>query len=121
VDLIVLEAPSPGQSRQAGEHLRAGLWWHLVIKLRVKGYPVVEVPPANLKRCATGKGNSPKDHVLAVVIKRYPQVDISSNDIADAVALAMMGARHLGFPVEDSLPQANLAALDRISWPEAVH
>ena len=44
-----------------------------VAKLRAEGYPVVEVPPSNLKRYATGKGNSPKDQVLAAVINGYPK------------------------------------------------
>jgi crossover junction endodeoxyribonuclease RuvC len=122
VDLIVLEAPSLGQARQAGEHLRAGLWWYLVAWLSQMGDDrlVVEVPPANLKRYATGRGNSPKDQVLAAVVKRYSRIEITGNDIADAVVLAAMGARRLGFPIEASLPVANLAALDKINWPEAV-
>jgi len=118
VSLVVLEAPSLGQSRQAGEHLRAGLWWHLATSLHLQGHPVAEAPPATLKLYATGKGNSPKDHVLASVIKRYPDVDVDGNDIADATVLAAMGARRLGFPIEESLPQANQAALAKINWPE---
>jgi Holliday junction resolvasome RuvABC endonuclease subunit len=116
VAMVVLEAPSYGQQRQAGEHLRAGLWWYLATRLHLEGHRVVEVPPANLKRYATGKGNSPKDQVLAAVIRRYPNVDVTGNDIADALVLAAMGMRHLGTPIENSMPVANLAAMDKISW-----
>jgi hypothetical protein len=56
--------------------------------------------------------------VLAAVVRRYPHADITGNDIADALVLAAMGARQLGFPIEESLPQANQAALAKINWPE---
>jgi Holliday junction resolvasome RuvABC endonuclease subunit len=117
VDLIVLEAPSLGQARQAGEHLRSGLWWHLATTLHLQGRPVADIPPATLKKYGTGRGNAPKDQVLAAAIRRYPHADISGNDIADAVVLAAIGARHLGTPIENSMPVANLPALDKINWP----
>jgi crossover junction endodeoxyribonuclease RuvC len=118
-DLVVVEAPSLGQSRQAGEHLRAGLWWQLAIALHVNGHQVVEVPPALLKKYATGRGNAAKDEVLAAVVRRYPQVNVNGNDISDALVLAAMGARSLGQPIETSMPVVNLAAMDKLNWPEA--
>jgi Holliday junction resolvasome RuvABC endonuclease subunit len=117
-DLVVVEAPSLGQSRQAGEHLRAGLWWYLATQLHLAGHHIVEVAPALLKKYATGRGNAAKDEVLAAVVRRYPDADVTGNDIADALVLAAMGARQLGFPIEESLPQANQAALAKINWPE---
>lgn len=117
---VVVEAPSLGQARQAGEHLRSGLWWHLAAALYLQGHPVAEVPPALLKKYATGKGNAAKDEALAAVVRRYPQVAVTGNDISDALVLAAMGARHLGQPIEASLPQANLAAMAKINWPHGV-
>jgi Holliday junction resolvasome RuvABC endonuclease subunit len=120
VALVVVEAPSLGQARQAGEHLRSGLSWRLAAALYLQGHPIAEVPPALLKKCGTGKGNAPKDQVLAAAIRRYPQADISGNDVADALVLAAMGARHLGQPIETSMPVANLAAMTKINWPQEV-
>ena len=117
VQLIVIEGPSLGQARQAGEHIRAGLWWHLATSLHLQRHSVVEVPPATLKLYAAGRGNAHKDQVLASVIKRYPDADVTGNDIADALVLAAMGARRLGFPIEETLPVANLAAMTKINWP----
>jgi Holliday junction resolvasome RuvABC endonuclease subunit len=119
VDLIMIEGPSLGQARQAGEFLRAGLWWGLVTPLSFNGNPIAEVPPSVLKKYAVGRGNAAKDDVLASAIRRYPHVDITSNDIADATVLAAMGARHLGEPIESSLPQLNLTAMQSVQWPEA--
>lgn len=118
--LIVVEGPSFGQARQGGQHDRAGLWWMAVDRFTTLGFPVVEVPPATRAKYATGKGNAAKDIVLAAVIRRYLNVAVTGNDEADALVLAAMGARHLGQPVEESLPQINLAAMDAVRWPRAV-
>lgn len=127
-DLVVVEGPSYGQHRQGGQHDRAGLWWLVVDWLRNGqdepggGWdrPLAEVPPATRAKYATGKGNAAKDHVLASVVRRYPTVTVDGNDTADALVLAAMGARRLGAPIETSLPQANLAAMDAVAWPQEV-
>lgn len=43
-----------------------------------------------LKKFVTGKGNSPKDHVMMHVLKRWGHTS-KSNDTADAYGLACMG------------------------------
>lgn len=116
-DLIVIEGPSFGQARQGGQHDRAGLWWMTVNRFHVLGFPIAEVSPASRAKYGTGKGNGAKDAVLAAVVRRYPDVEVSGNDEADALILAAMGARHLGYPIEDSLPQTHLAAMDAVAWP----
>jgi Holliday junction resolvasome RuvABC endonuclease subunit len=116
VPLIVIEQPA--FSRQTGHmHDRSGLWW-LVVSHAGKWYHVAEVSPTTRAKYATGKGNAGKDAVLAAVVRRYPQVEVTGNDEADSLILAAIGARHLGAPIEDSLPQAHLAAMDAVRWPE---
>ena len=92
-------------------------WWMVVNSIceLVDQEPVVI---NSSQRClyAIGKGSAKKDIVLAAVIKRYPQADPAGNDEADAVIFAAMGARHLGHPVEDSLPLANLEAMKAVRW-----
>ena len=96
---------------------RAGLWWLVVNRLLSCGYRVAIVPPTSRAKYGTGKGNAGKDHVLAAVVRRYPDVEVSGNDEADALLLASMGARWLGSPIDD-LPKTHLAALDGAAWPE---
>lgn len=123
-ELVVVEGPSYGQGRQGGQHDRAGLWWLVMSKLydladaRLYSEPlyVAEVPPALVKRYATGRGNAPKDEVLAAVVRRYPDVPIAGNDQGDALVLAAMGSRHLGYPI-DTMPQTHLAAMGKVRWP----
>lgn len=119
INIVVIEGPSLGQTRQRGTHDRSGLWWNVVQALYLNELvvDVAEVPPAARARYATGRGNAAKDAVLAAVIKRYPMVDIDGNDIADALVLAAMGARWAEQPIEDSLPMANLNAMRSVRWP----
>jgi len=114
--LVVLEAPA--FSRTVGsQHDRSGLWWLIVDILALDGVPVTEVMPSGRAKYGTGKGNAAKDAVLAAAIRRYPDADIQGNDVADAVILAAMGARHAGFPVEgNGLPIPNLSAMAGVVW-----
>lgn len=115
-DLVMIEGPSYASDSGAA-HDRAGLWWMVVGRLTGQGYTVVEVPPSTVKVYATGNGGAPKDQVLAAVIRRYPAVEVSGNDEADALVLAAMGARHLGQPIEPDLPQTHLRAMKAVKWP----
>lgn len=115
-DLIVIEQPA--FSRSTGSmHDRSGLWWLVVAKLHALDVAVIEVTPTARAKYATGKGNAGKDAVLAAVVRRYADVEVTGNDEADALVLAAMGARQLGHPIDD-LPRTHLAALEAVRWPE---
>lgn len=114
-DLVVIEGPSYG-STTPHQHDRSGLWWLAVHRVLDAGLPLAVVPPSSRARYATGKGNAPKDAVLAAVVRRYPAVDVTGNDQADALLLAAMGARRLGHPI-DTVPKLCLTAIDGAAWP----
>jgi Holliday junction resolvasome RuvABC endonuclease subunit len=116
VELVTIESPSFGSVGSASRDL-AGLWWRVVGKVDQLGIPVAEVSPSGRIKYALGTGRGDKDRVLAAVIKRYPDLDVTGNDIADALVLAAMGARWLGNPIEDSLPANHVAAMDGAHWP----
>jgi len=118
-DLILVEGPSYG-SKGGHQHDRSGLWWLVVDWLIADGgrRPVVEITPSQRMKYATGKGQIAKDAVLAAVVRRYPTVDVTGNDEADALVLAAMGARHLGEPIDDPMPKTHLAAMEAVAWPE---
>jgi crossover junction endodeoxyribonuclease RuvC len=116
--LAVIEGPSYGsQGNQRGHHERAGLWWMVVDMLERGEIPYAVASPSARAKYATGKGNASKDAVLAAVIRRYPDVEVTSNDQADALVLAAMGARHLGLPIESSLPATHILATSAVDWP----
>ena len=118
VVVVVVEGPSLG-STVGHVHTRAGLWW-LMYHLLEKRALVVVVEPSKLKRYVTGKGNAPKTEVLARVAANYPNVGITDDNQADALALASMAARELGSPIEPSAQRVTPGALDGVAWPAII-
>ncbi|MGI6878795.1 crossover junction endodeoxyribonuclease RuvC [Microbacterium sp. gxy059] len=108
--VVAVEGPAFA-SNDRGAHMRGGLWWMVRSMLEDDALDVLVIPPSNVKKYATGRGNAGKDEVLAATIRRYPDVDITGNDEADAYVLAAMAARYTGHPIEASLPEAHLAAM----------
>lgn len=117
-DLVVIEGPSYS-SKGAHTHDRSGGWWLVVANLIDQGHLVVEVPPALRMTYATGRGNARKDQVLAETVKRYPDWDVSGNDIADALVLCALGCDWAGHPLVE-LPQTHRRALAKIAWPASL-
>jgi crossover junction endodeoxyribonuclease RuvC len=118
-DLVMIEDLYMG-SGTGGQLDRAGLWWIVVNSLTATGACVVPVTNNHLKMYAIGKGGgkgTDKDYVLAAVIRRYPTVAVQSNNTADALVLAAMGARHLGCPIDPDLPETHLRAMRAVHWP----
>lgn len=111
--LVFLEAPSYGSST-SGTFDRSGLWWLVYQRLTALSCRVIPVAPTQRMLYATGKGRADKDQVIAAVVRRYPDLDVRDNNVADAVVLAAMAARAAGFPLEESLPAANLKAMDKL-------
>jgi crossover junction endodeoxyribonuclease RuvC len=118
-DLVVVEDLYMG-SGTGGQLDRAGLFWIVVNSLTARSTPVALVTNNHLKMYALGKGGgkgTDKDYVLAAVVRRYPAVDVTSNNTADALVLAAMGARHLGCPIDPDLPETHLRAMKAVHWP----
>lgn len=116
--LVIVEAPSYA-SVGGAQHDRSGLWWQTYQALERKGCTIIPATPSQRMKYATGKGNAQKDLVLAAAIRRYPHIDITGNDEADAVILMAMGLRLTGHPIDGALPKAHLDAMAKLSLPEA--
>lgn len=114
-DTVVIEQPAYGQTG-GSHHDRSGLWWLVVDALIPEVDRLIEVTPQTVKKYATGKGNASKDEVVIAVTRRYPHIPVANNNEADALVLAAIGARLSGNPIEESLPVANLDALEKVRW-----
>ncbi|QBZ73552.1 RuvC-like resolvase [Streptomyces phage Mischief19] len=104
-DLVVMEGSAYSKNKQTGHEELAALRLmvrHRMHRLRI---PVAIVTPTQLKMWATGYGKATKAQMCAATAERYG-VDWSQwlvregrYDMADALALAAMGYRHLGQPL----------------------
>lgn len=129
-DLVVVEGPALDTRRpQRGRFDLWGGWWLVVDRLlsptrQRTGHAVVVVSPKTRAMYATGNGNADKDSVLQAIRRHYGQhftiplgpATGPAGDVADAVAMAALGARHLEHPIDDPSP-LHLRALDRVRWP----
>lgn len=106
---VAVEGPSFG-SKGSAVHTLGGVWWAVRIALHQLGIDVVIAAPSVVKRYATGNGNASKDAVLAAVVRRYFNVDVTGNDEADALVLAAIAARLGGDPIDLNLPVAQVNA-----------
>lgn len=97
VDLAVIEGPFAGKGGSPID--RFGLWWSVVGGLVRREVPVAVVPPTSLKLAITGRGNADKAALSASLVRLWPEVEVTSSDVADAAGLAHLGAVWLGWPV----------------------
>jgi crossover junction endodeoxyribonuclease RuvC len=115
-DLVVIEGPA--FTRQGGSNWdRAGLWWAVIRD--VMGFfgsrPIAVVGPTVLKKWATSRGNADKAAVAVGVARLWDFVEIESDNEADALGLASMGAQKVGLPVPRRAHHA--ACLAKVEWP----
>lgn len=95
VKFILLEDYFTGQ--QQGTVIQLAVLGTIVrYKLLENGYSFLTVAPTQIKKFTTGKGNVPKDNMLKSVFKNY-HFDTSSNNIADACAIAYLGKAYYEF------------------------
>lgn len=114
-DLVVIEGYSFG-SRGNAILSAAELGGVIRMALHDLGYRWVDVPPATLKKLATGKGNASKEQVLAAAIRRLGY-EGASPDEADALWLLEATLQHYGCGSVE-LPKAHREALGKVEWPE---
>lgn len=77
--------------------------------------PYAVVPPATLKKYATGKGNADKT-AMALALYKRAGIELADDNQVDAWWLWAAGLQHLGEPIVD-VPAAQLAALEVVDWP----
>lgn len=112
VDLVVIE-DIPTHAHGAGVTAMV----HGAIRLRLLEWlvPYALVPPATLKKFATGRGNATKAD-MAVALYKRAGIELADDNQVDAWWLRAAGMQHLGQPVAD-LPETQVRALDKVAWP----
>ena len=113
-DLVVIEGPV----LRSAAAISLGML-HGAVRLRLMdwGVPYVEIPPATLKKYATGKGNADKT-AMALALYKRAGLELADDNQVDAWWRRAAGMQRLGAPVVD-LPAAQIAALEKVRWPVA--
>ena len=115
-NLVVVEGYS-FNSRNSQSHALGELGGVVRLALHEAGIPYVDVPPAVLKKYATGRGNAGKAEVLAAAIRRLGYDGHDDNE-ADALWLRVMGLDAYRVADASPVPAAHRVALDKVDWPE---
>lgn len=92
------------------------------------GVPYAVMNPTLVKMWATGDHQADKIAMVTAAIRRFPDLDIDSHDVADALWLCAAGCEHAGRPLAQ-MPKDRVAALSaahtakakrgkpKIAWP----
>lgn len=114
IDLVVIEGYAFGRPNNAaalgelGGVIRTALHEHHI--------PYVDVPPASVKKYATGRGNATKPDMRMALFQRAG-IDERDDNAVDAWWLQAMGLDHLGHPPVP-MPATHRAALTKVTWPD---
>lgn len=115
-DLVVIEAlPEHGRILPSTID-RAGLWHGLYGALDARKLRVAVINPMTLKSWTTGGGGANKTAMVEVIADWYPGA-AQCHDEADALALAAVGAFHLGDPMPFEIKPRHTTGLEKVQWP----
>ena len=118
VTLVVIEALAAGHSKGNGSAAAEVMGAAKSLLLSI-GTPYVLVPPATLKKFATGRGNATKPDMAVAAYKRGDEIEFADDNQCDAWWLRAAGLDALGHPLFP-MPQAQRDALNVVTWPEPV-
>lgn len=110
---LFIEKPSLNSVHQAVN--MAGVAWIVRDRLANEGYWYADVPPAVLKKYATGKGNAGKPEVVASAIRRLDYAGHDDNE-ADALWLREIGLCKLATPTVE-MPKTSHDAFKKWKVP----
>lgn len=112
--LVIVEGYSFGSGNRA--HNMGELGGVVRVALYEAKHAVVVIPPSSRAKYATGKGNAPKEQVLAEAIRRLGYKGHDHNE-ADAMWLLAMACDHYDAPCRVTVPSGHRAAVKAITWP----
>lgn len=112
-DLVVIEGPS-FRSISTSIWERAALFYRCLEYFGDLGIPFAVASPKSAKKWACGSGVASKEAVMDCLVNVFGAFDAPSFDVSDALALAGMGAHHLG----DINPEGRgrVEALSGVQW-----
>lgn len=116
--LACIEGPAYSRGADPGAWDRAHLWWLIIDALTALRIPYAVVPSTTLKKHICDRGNAKKAEVVAAIARMWPNLQLPTDDAADAAALATIAAQHLGYPLPFLVLERHKLALAKIDWPQ---
>ncbi|WP_230670939.1 hypothetical protein [Rathayibacter sp. Leaf248] len=114
--LFVIETPPPMLT--GGLAVERHALYYLIVRVLLRRGQVMTVSQATRAMYATGSGKAKKPEVLAAMRAAFPDVRVSDDNAADALALLAMGSRNLGRPLEaEPISKKQTAAGAHLPWP----
>lgn len=113
-DLVVIEGPV---LRSSAAIALAMLHGTVRTELWDLGIPYVLLPPATLKKFATGKGTASKPDMAVAAFKRAG-LEFADDNQCDAAWLRWAGLCALELPLPFTVPALQKLALGKVAWPE---
>ena len=77
-------------------HCYGGFQSHLLAFAELHEIPLTSYPVGTIKKLATGKGNANKEKMLAAAQERWPELNITSPDHADALWISQCAFNEYG-------------------------
>lgn len=114
VDLTAIEVPN-SRSQFGAQNERMALYWFLVDQMFARG-PVVEIAPATRAVLASGNGRASKEAVTSAMRAAFPAVQVTDDNVADALSLAAAAAARLGHP-QYPYDAHQSKSFANIAWP----
>lgn len=97
-DVIAMEGPALHAKSSQLDRMFAA-WWLVFKTIHAHHESPLIVPPATLKKFATGKGNADKGMMRAALDERVPGHAATNNDTTDASWLAVAASVWDGHPI----------------------
>jgi len=119
LDLSVIEKPYVPQGKgNAGDLIERSWLFGMLVDQLMRFGPVVVVRPKTRAKYGSGDGNADKKKVREAIRAAYPNLRVRDDNEADSIALAAMGARYLGEPIDGDPSKQQLEAMTAVVWPE---
>lgn len=115
--LAVIEGQFTRHNDGRSTQLLAGLRWIIAYGLDARGVSIADVPPATLKKFATGNGNATKDGMVVAAWQKLRWAASNDNE-ADALWLVAAGLVRYGLPPLCNPDLVNVSALSGVDWPQ---
>ena len=116
-DIVVFLEGFSFNSKGKAVYEIAGLGYLVRYHLWMQDIPTYLVPPASIKKYATGKGHAKKPDMLAAAIRRFDYDGPTDDNAVDAFLLWHLANEYLGHPVV-GVPAAQAKCVGKVERME---